>query len=43
MTQQVFSSADGTPLNATVGFSDLLAEGTPGQLNDKQKRFVNHR
>src|ERR1700686_1206273 len=31
-----------TPLNAIVGFSDLLAEGTPGQLNDKQKRFVNH-
>jgi signal transduction histidine kinase/CheY-like chemotaxis protein len=31
-----------TPLNAIVGFSDLLAEGSPGQLNDKQKRFVNH-
>jgi PAS domain S-box-containing protein len=31
-----------TPLNAIVGFSDLLAEGTPGQLNEKQKRFVNH-
>jgi PAS domain S-box-containing protein len=31
-----------TPLNAIVGFSDLLAEGTPGQLNAKQKRFVNH-
>ena len=31
-----------TPLNAIVGFSDLLAEGTPGNLNDKQKRFVNH-
>jgi len=31
-----------TPLNAIVGFSELLAEGTPGQLNDKQKRFVNH-
>jgi PAS domain S-box-containing protein len=31
-----------TPLNAIVGFSDLLAEGTPGQLNQKQKRFVNH-
>jgi PAS domain S-box-containing protein len=31
-----------TPLNAIVGFSDLLAEGTPGQLNDKQKRFVGH-
>jgi PAS domain S-box-containing protein len=31
-----------TPLNAIVGFSDLLADGTPGQLNDKQQRFVNH-
>jgi len=31
-----------TPLNAIVGFSDLLAEGTPGALNDKQKRFINH-
>jgi PAS domain S-box-containing protein len=31
-----------TPLNAIVGFSDLLAEGTPGDLNAKQKRFVNH-
>jgi len=31
-----------TPLNAIVGFSDLLAEGTPGQLNDKQRRFLNH-
>ena len=31
-----------TPLNAIVGFSDLLAEGTPGALNVKQKRFVDH-
>ena len=31
-----------TPLNAIVGFSDLLAEGSPGDLNDKQKRFINH-
>ena len=31
-----------TPLNAIVGFSDLLAEGVPGELNPKQKRFVNH-
>jgi PAS domain S-box-containing protein len=31
-----------TPLNAIVGFSDLLDEQTAGQLNDKQKRFVNH-
>ncbi len=31
-----------TPLNAIVGFSDLLAEETPGTLNAKQKRFVDH-
>src|SRR5258706_12991681 len=31
-----------TPLNAIVGFSDLLADGSPGELNVKQKRFVNH-
>ncbi len=31
-----------TPLNAIVGFSGLLAEGTAGQLNEKQKRFINH-
>jgi PAS domain S-box-containing protein len=31
-----------TPLNAIVGFSDLLADGTPGELNVKQKRFVDH-
>ena len=31
-----------TPLNAIVGFSDLLAEQTAGELNEKQKRFVNH-
>ena len=31
-----------TPLNAIVGFSELLGEETAGQLNDKQKRFVNH-
>lgn len=31
-----------TPLNAIVGFSDLLSEQTAGQLNEKQKRFVNH-
>jgi len=31
-----------TPLNAIVGFSGLLADGTGGQLNEKQNRFVNH-
>src|ERR1035437_7719022 len=31
-----------TPLNAIVGFSDLLAEQTAGELNEKQKCFVNH-
>ena len=31
-----------TPLNAIVGFSGLLADGTAGQMNDKQKRFVTH-
>ena len=31
-----------TPLNAIVGFSDLMADGNSGELNAKQKRFVNH-
>jgi PAS domain S-box-containing protein len=31
-----------TPLNAIVGFSELLGDGIPGELNPKQKRFVNH-
>jgi PAS domain S-box-containing protein len=31
-----------TPLNAIVGFSDLLADETPGALNPKQKRFIGH-
>jgi signal transduction histidine kinase len=31
-----------TPLNSIIGFSDLLAEESKGQLNDKQKRFINH-
>jgi signal transduction histidine kinase/DNA-binding response OmpR family regulator len=30
------------PLNAIIGFSDLLAEKTAGQLTDKQARFVGH-
>jgi two-component system, sensor histidine kinase and response regulator len=31
-----------TPLNAIVGFSGLLEEQSAGELNHKQKRFVNH-
>jgi PAS domain S-box-containing protein len=31
-----------TPLNAIVGFSGLLADGTAGEMNDKQNRFVSH-
>jgi PAS domain S-box-containing protein len=31
-----------TPLNAIIGFSGLLREQTAGQLNDKQKRYVQH-
>ncbi|MEQ1886070.1 MAG: response regulator [Bryobacteraceae bacterium] len=31
-----------TPLNTILGFSELLAEGSAGALNDKQKRFLGH-
>jgi PAS domain S-box-containing protein len=31
-----------TPLNAILGFSSLLAEHSPGPLNEKQSRFVEH-
>lgn len=31
-----------TPLNAIIGFSDLLADESPGALNAKQKRFIGH-
>ena len=31
-----------TPLNAIIGFSDLLREESAGSLNDDQKRFVAH-
>ncbi len=31
-----------TPLNSIIGFSDLLSEGAPGPLTDKQRRFLNH-
>jgi PAS domain S-box-containing protein len=29
-----------TPLNSIIGFSDLLNEGIPGPLNEKQKRYA---
>src|SRR5580698_5256846 len=31
-----------TPLNTILGFSELLAEESPGALNEKQKRFLSH-
>ncbi len=31
-----------SPLHTIIGFSELLAEGMEGPLNDKQKRFVQH-
>ena len=31
-----------TPLHAIIGFSELLAEQSAGQLNDKQRRFTTH-
>ena len=31
-----------TPLHTVIGFSELLAEETPGTLNQQQKRFVDH-
>lgn len=30
----------GTPLNAMIGFSELLKQEIPGKLNDKQKMYV---
>ena len=30
----------GTPLNAMIGFSELLINGMPGKLNDKQEKYV---
>ncbi len=32
----------GTPLNAMIGFSELLIQETPGKLNDRQKKYVNN-
>jgi PAS domain S-box-containing protein len=31
-----------SPLHTIIGFSELLAEGLEGPLNEKQKRFVQH-
>jgi len=31
-----------TPLNAVLGFSQLLNDGVAGELNEKQKRFVDN-
>ncbi|MFA4935514.1 MAG: MASE3 domain-containing protein [Candidatus Methanoperedens sp.] len=31
-----------TPLNAVMGFSQILNDGTAGELNEKQKRFVDN-
>ncbi|MEZ5333823.1 MAG: PhnD/SsuA/transferrin family substrate-binding protein [Methanolobus sp.] len=31
-----------TPLNSVIGFSDLLIEGTFGNLNEKQTKYVNN-
>jgi PAS domain S-box-containing protein len=31
-----------TPLHTIIGFSELLAEGVEGALNEKQARFVRH-
>ena len=31
-----------TPLHTIIGFSELLAEGIEGPLNDRQARFVRH-
>lgn len=31
-----------SPLHTIIGFSELLAEGVDGPLNDKQRRFVHH-
>ncbi|MDP3106270.1 MAG: ATP-binding protein [Candidatus Methanoperedens sp.] len=32
----------GTPLNAMIGFSELLKQEIPGKLNDKQKMYVDN-
>jgi PAS domain S-box-containing protein len=31
-----------TPLNSIIGFSDMMLEGTVGELNEKQVRYMNH-
>ncbi len=32
----------GTPLNAMIGFSELLKQEIPGKLNEKQKKYVDN-
>ncbi len=32
----------GTPLNAMIGFSELLIQEMPGKLNDRQKKYMNN-
>jgi len=32
----------GTPLNAMIGFSELLKQEIPGKLNEKQKQYVDN-
>jgi PAS domain S-box-containing protein len=31
-----------SPLHTIIGFAELLGEETPGELNQKQKRFIGH-
>ncbi len=31
-----------TPLNSIIGFSDLLKQKTPGELNEKQEKYVDN-
>ncbi|WP_321417231.1 PAS domain S-box protein [uncultured Methanomethylovorans sp.] len=31
-----------TPLNSIIGFSDMLLNGTAGNLNEKQAKYINH-
>jgi signal transduction histidine kinase len=31
-----------TPLNSIIGFSDMMINGTAGDLNEKQIRYMHH-